>query len=462
MREDTTRYAARKVRTAVRVLLSDFLFFGSLVLPLPLVADPEVEDIATDGENLYFNPRWVDRSDPDQIRALTAGPAFSCALKHHVRRGDREYGQWQDACFLARLPFLKQAGLEPDMPGRLTMALAISPAEEKTAEQWYDVLEDMPKSDKPSQQGGQGQGQGQGASGGQRGRQQSQKSPKGQSGGQGQQQGQQGGQGSDSGQNGQPQASQGGNGYQGGTGEVKDAPAETQGERDQEERKWDKRAHQAVSLDKQAGDATVEFARMLGEAHQARQPWREILRQYMTDAARADYSWSRPNRRLIADGLYLPDLAGERMGRVVVGIDVSGSIDQRELDTFWGELRGIADELNPDYVTVIHCSNRIHAIEEFDGCDLPLEMEAKGGGGTAFKPVFDAVDKLPETPACLIYMTDQICYKSEYPEDVPPYPVLWASTLEADGRGQLQEPYFYPYGEEPFGEVLPLEFSEGE
>ena len=179
------------------------------------------------------------------------------------------------------------------------------------------------------------------------------------------------------------------------------------------------------------------------------------------DVARSDWSWSRPNRRLLDAGLYLPDLAGERMGRVIVAIDVSGSINQSELNLFWGEVRGVADELNPDYVNIICCSNHISTVEEFEGYDLPDKLDVKGQGGTAFAPVFDYVDaNIVERPACLIYFTDMMCRKPDYPDYVPDYPVLWASTLEPSGHESMRS-YggFYPPGEEPFGEYLQLEFD---
>ena len=57
----------------------------------------------------------------------------------------------------------------------------------------------------------------------------------------------------------------------------------------------------------------------------------------------------------------------------------------------------------------------------------------RGGGGTAFTPVFEWVaENLDEEPACLIYLTDLESYDT--PDD-PGYPVLWAAveTSRKDG-----------------------------
>ena len=51
------------------------------------------------------------------------------------------------------------------------------------------------------------------------------------------------------------------------------------------------------------------------QAHRSILDWRSLLRRYMTDAARRDYSWSVPNRRFIDSGLYLPSMHSVRIVR---------------------------------------------------------------------------------------------------------------------------------------------------
>ena len=57
--------------------------------------------------------------------------------------------------------------------------------------------------------------------------------------------------------------------------------------------------------------------------------WRDVLRAFVAAAACNDYSWSRPNRRFVWQGLYLPGLHSEDIGEVVIAIDTSGSVGDR-------------------------------------------------------------------------------------------------------------------------------------
>ena len=58
------------------------------------------------------------------------------------------------------------------------------------------------------------------------------------------------------------------------------------------------------------------------------------------------------------------------------------------------------------------------------GHQSPWCLEAKGGGGTDFRPVFEWVEARGMSPVCLIYLTDLCC--NAYPNP-PSYPVLWVT-----------------------------------
>jgi hypothetical protein len=45
----------------------------------------------------------------------------------------------------------------------------------------------------------------------------------------------------------------------------------------------------------------------------------------------ADYSWTRPNRRHVWTGLYLPGIVCEGVGEICIAVDCSGSINARQL-----------------------------------------------------------------------------------------------------------------------------------
>ena len=178
-------------------------------------------------------------------------------------------------------------------------------------------------------------------------------------------------------------------------------------------------------------------ARAIRSQTEAKLDWREVLRRYLSAAARSDYAWTPPNRRYIAQGLYLPSLKSETLGPIVVAVDTSGSIDDGTLAAFSAEIAGILEDAAPECVHVIYCDHAVAGSQLFEPGD-PVALKALGGGGTAFKPVFDWIAEHDIQPACAVYLTD--LHGSAF-GPAPDYPVLWVST----GRDEA-----------PFGEVLPF------
>ena len=81
--------------------------------------------------------------------------------------------------------------------------------------------------------------------------------------------------------------------------------------------------------------------------------WRTLLRRFMTDAARRDYSCSVPNRRFIDSGLYLPSIRADGIDAIAVIVDMSGSLDPDTLAAFWAAVREVAAEIEPERVILL-------------------------------------------------------------------------------------------------------------
>ena len=217
-----------------------------------------------------------------------------------------------------------------------------------------------------------------------------------------------------------------------GTGEVMDAGAragegsgsgETPVDTAAEEQAWDEAMHQALSIAKAEGKAPGGVEETVRSAHASTLDWRTLLRRYMTDAARRDYSWSAPNRRFIDSGLYLPSIRSEGIDTIAVIIDTSGSIPTQTLAEFWVELRGIVGEIRPERVFVLQVDAALQDAAEYGHDDLPDEIALKSRGGTDFRPGFEWLDAQGIQPAVCLYFTDMEC--SSYPETEPPFPTTW-------------------------------------
>ena len=185
---------------------------------------------------------------------------------------------------------------------------------------------------------------------------------------------------------------------------------------------------------------------MFDGQHESLRGWEEQLREYMQAIAATDYTWSRPNRRFIDSGLYLPSLHGEGMGPMVVAIDTSASVDDEYINRACANLFAIAQEVEPERIYVIQCDAKVQDVQDFDPFEVPDEILIKGRGGTKFQPVFDKVEELEISPDVLVYFTD-----THGPEPaMPDYPVLWA--VETDAQAERV----------PWGDSLVVPKEEGE
>ena len=290
--------SARRVSDCVTALLRDQPFFGSLALRLPIRADETRETLASDGKDIRYAPQWVADTDADHIKTALARVVLACALKHHTRRGGRDPERWQRASQLVTHGLLRDAGFV--LPPEAEAWDGIS------AEQAYDRLpepsadaEDPGDASSSSDVDDSGSAAGPQCGDGD----EDQSDPSNPSGDNSPQEQDEPGSGSGSAgsePSGQTPASH----DPCGTGEVMDADerrddatgqsGESPLDTPAEEQAWDEAMHQAASLARAQGNAPGAVEETIRQAHRSILDWRSLLRRYMTDAARRDYSWSVP------------------------------------------------------------------------------------------------------------------------------------------------------------------------
>ncbi|MEM8986681.1 MAG: VWA-like domain-containing protein [Pseudomonadota bacterium] len=353
-------------------------FFGSLALRLKLAEATHIDTLAVDGETLFYNPAYVDGLSFDEVVGVIGHEVLHCAMSHHVRRGARDHKRWNVACDFAINGILLGAGFRlPDG------ALHRPPFDGLSAEQVYDLLEQPENSD----------GEGTNPNCNQDG----------------------GNDGADPGRCGAVIGPASPDGTSASPADLAKAEAD-----------WQIATLQAAQFAKAAGRLPAAVDRFVDDMRRPRIDWRAALRRFVTATVRQDYSWSRPNRRYVASGLYLPSMETPGLGRLVIAVDTSGSIDDETLAQFAAEMNAIVEDAKPDGVDVVYCDADVARVERFDPHDLPLTLNPKGRGGTSFRPPFEWVEAEGALPACLIYLTDLY---GDFP-DPPAYPVLWASTTD--------------------------------
>ncbi len=193
----------------------------------------------------------------------------------------------------------------------------------------------------------------------------------------------------------------------------------------------------AQLVERMRGELPEHLGKLVDAVLRPEVRWEETLAQFVTTCYGGSRRWLPPNRRYISRGLYLPSSRHERI-RGIVALDTSGSTTN-DLPRFFTELTSLLKSFGDYDLTVIQCDAQIQDVRTFSPYEGPApedgKWEAKGFGGTDFKPVFTYVHEHPELePSFLVFFTDGC---GTAPEERPPYPVLWLLTSD----GQVPAPW---------------------
>ena len=162
------------------------------------------------------------------------------------------------------------------------------------------------------------------------------------------------------------------------------------------------------SPDKDYSDDSLlgSIRKMLEEYVSPKLKWNVILRQFLKkELDKQDYSWKRPNRRILST--YLPSLTEpeeKELVNISVYIDISGSIDEDILKRVLAELHYIQKTFKPDLITVKLFDTKILKEYKFTEKDDIRKLKLFYGGGTSFKKVID--DIIATKPLCTLILTD--------------------------------------------------------
>ena len=286
-RQRTVELAAKALAAArARLILgrdAASVFFACLVLRLKCEPDTSVGTAATDGRVLAYDPTVVAGLPADELVGVLAHEVMHCVLAHPARRAGRDAGQWNVACDLAVNPLLVSSGF-------ILPAGRLMPGEGEyaglpaglSAEAYYARLPDVDTGD------------------------------------------------------GAPD----GDGDPGGCGGVRDPADGDPAETSRVEADWHVAVAQAEQTARSRGEWPGGLGRTIAAVIDPPADWRAVLREFVSVTARNDDSWARPNRRFLWQGVYLPGLRSEDLGDIVLAVDTSGSVGDRELGVFARRPRG--------------------------------------------------------------------------------------------------------------------------
>lgn len=371
--------AREKLTKARTVLVLNHPFWASLALRLPFVEDKTCATGYTDGTKIAYSPQFIEGLSEPEVVTFIAHEICHPALLHHLREGGRDHVKWNCACDYAINEILVESGFELG-----DGCLHDAQFRNMSAETIYDLLPE-----KPPEEWGSGCG----------------------------------------------------------PGEVRKFPGKGRGgpsaaELREEEAIWKTAIAQAAQIAKTRGEMPAGLEREVNRLLAPRIDWKAVLASYLTEMIDGDYSWKEANRRYTSSGLFLPSIATEPTGNILLLIDTSGSIGEEDMQELASEAQAVmaAYEVELD---VVYVDAAVQSSQHFTSADIPLKLEPKGGGGTDYRPGFKWAEEKGLNPSCAIYLTDGYC--CAFP-DPPDFPVLWVL------GGLSPTEYFTP----PFGEVLKM------
>jgi predicted metal-dependent peptidase len=198
-----------------------------------------------------------------------------------------------------------------------------------------------------------------------------------------------------------------------------------------------KAAMMAVSHGMSAEDPARQLAVTMENEFTPEIPWKQQFRNIVMDITRKeDYTWRRPNKKWMQQNIYMPSIQGPQDEKsIVVGIDVSGSIGQRQLKLMAEELSNSLSDI-AFKAHIVMCDTAIKKVVELSNEDLPFNIDVEAGGGTMLSPIFMQIAEQQWAPILTVMFTDM-----EF---------NWTS---------LRQTYYEVGGEQTCGDVVFLNFG---
>ena len=382
--------ASGMIRKARKDMLLENPFFGSLAMRLQIAngVDRGIDTMATDGKHIFYNPSFVMSYDIAQIKGVVAHEVLHCTNLHQVRMQGRDSKVWNIACdYAINLDLVKSKFTLPDC------ALLDKKYKDMNAERIYETLKQEYQS-KPI-----------------------------------------------------PQAV-----LDGLIGDVV-SPCGADGKTpmpqteamSEQKATWKAAVAQAANVAKRAGKLGSNEKRLAKRITETKVDWRDVLRRFVDDKINVDYTWSRPNRRFIHQGLILPGTVASGVGHLVCFVDTSASVDEKALGRFQAELQAMLDGGNVQKVTISCADTTVKGTQEFNSGDV-VDIKIRGGGGTAFAHAFHTYARGDYGQAsAVLYFTDLCVYdQAEWVE--PDCPTLFL-VYGPDSWNQWR-PDDLPFGEQ--------------
>lgn len=389
-----------KLARACTRLMIKHPFFGSLVYQHELELTDAVPTAAATKDRMMFNPEFLERVTPEELVFLVAHEVMHIVFAHAIRRGNRDPEIYNIACDAVINEILIEEGVGDFIDGGVRMP----GAQGKTSENIYNELM---KHAKKSKKGGSSKESGNGSEGADGGMSLGRDAPV------------------------------------RGKLTIKDIrPEDSKGVTPSEAKKAElegkMKIGQAAALARMQGKMGSGLSRLVDQLLQSKVPWYDVLERYMVSKAEQAYNWNRPHKRML-NIAYMPSRQRfPSMGEVVIGIDVSGSISDKEVAQYLGHCQAIFEQCHPAKVYVVYCTTEVEAVDEFEHGEDIVPRRNVWCGGTDMRRIMHWIDDHDVEPDVCITFTDGY---TDYPNDSEvPCDLLWVLSTEyrpRDPKGEV-------------------------
>lgn len=161
---------------------------------------------------------------------------------------------------------------------------------------------------------------------------------------------------------------------------------------------------QQAQQSKDYGSIPDSVQRLLQQLHKPKINWRVVLQRFMVDTTKSDYTWTRPNKKLLSQGFYLPSLNQRSLTQISIAIDVSVSISNEMFETFVSEVANIFKTFPIQKLEIILFNTQVILTKTVKSIKELKDIDFMGYGGT---DVTDTLKQFSQSQSkALLVITD--------------------------------------------------------
>lgn len=340
-----------KIRAARIKMIISHPFFGQMATNLRLIEDNEgCKTAATDGVNFYYNETFIDSLNKQEMIFVFGHEVLHNVFEHHFRRGNRNPLIWNIACDYVVNLVLVQSHI--GTPPKLSKGgvLLDKKYENMYAEEVYDIFFKEIKDSKH---------------------------------------------------------------LQALVDRLLDDHPDLSGKTQKEIEELKAKIKEDLlkaSQSSGAGNIPEGVLRHIKNITEPKLDWRDIIRQNIISVLVSDSSFYRSNKKntYADDSVIFAGRLKENAIKIVISMDMSGSITDGIANEFLSEIEGIVSQFREYTIDIWSFDTQVYNHVQYtsDCGEFISEYEPKGGGGTMFECNWDYMKSNDINPELFIMFTD--------------------------------------------------------